>query len=242
MRVTFNDELQIHRCQLFPEGIGPELFIQIFGLADKGNVFEPASQLENVIGFNPIAVESGPPEIRAQTLIEQIDSLAHIASEFSNFAKMPRATQVDLDLVPILRQSANLFAESEQVIITLNIRVSGPAVVHADQEQMKRVFTNLIKNAVQARTENRPGRVAIELIQNGANYQVSVADNGRGIAPEDYERIFVPNFTTKSTGMGLGLAMVKNIVTSSGGHITFTSTQGEGATFTLELPVHQPKT
>lgn len=174
-----------------------------------------------------------------ETLIEQIDSLAHIANEFSNFAKMPRATQVDLDLAQILTQSADLFSESENVTITVHNHVQGPAMIRADREQMKRAFTNLIKNAVQAMVEDRPGTVDITLTQAGGHYHVSVADNGKGIAPEDYDRIFVPNFTTKSTGMGLGLAMVKNIVTSSGGQIDFESTEGEGTTFTLQLPANQ---
>ena len=177
-----------------------------------------------------------------QTLIEQIDSLAHIASEFSNFAKMPRAQRVEVDLVAILEQSSDLFADNGNVTVTLHNLVQGPAHVVADREQMKRVFTNLIKNAVQAMVEDRPGTIDITLTRNGDYYHVAVADNGKGIAPEDYGRIFVPNFTTKSKGMGLGLAMVKNIITSSGGHMTFTSIQGEGTTFTLQLPVNQSKT
>ena len=90
--------------------------------------------------------------------------------------------------------------------------------------------------------EDRPGTIDITLTRKGDHYHLAVADNGKGIAPEDYDRIFVPNFTTKSRGMGLGLAMVKNIVTSSGGHIGFESEQGKGTLFTLELPANQAKT
>ena len=177
-----------------------------------------------------------------QTLIEQIDSLAHIASEFSNFAKMPRAQRVEVDLVAILEQSSDLFADNGNVTVTLHNMVQGPAHVMADREQMKRVFTNLIKNAVQAMVEDHPGTIDITLTRKGDHYHVAVADNGKGIAPDDYDRIFVPNFTTKSRGMGLGLAMVKNIVTSSGGHIGFESEQGKGTLFTLELPANHAKT
>lgn len=174
-------------------------------------------------------------EITAETLIEQIDTLAHIADEFSNFATMPKARTEAVDLAQVMRGVAELFGESESV----QVRFSSPlesAPIRADRSQIQRVFNNLVKNAVQAMDGGQAGRVTLTLELVEASYHASVEDNGKGIPEADFQKIFVPNFTTKSTGTGLGLAMTKSIVESVGGTISFRSTPGEGTTFTVTIP------
>ena len=107
----------------------------------------------------------------------------------------------------------------------------------ADKDQLLRVFNNLIQNAIQAIPEGRKGKVEVALKKNNSSVIVSVKDNGTGIDAEVMDKIFVPNFTTKTTGMGLGLAMVKNIVEGCDGKIWFETKQDEGSTFYVSLPV-----
>jgi signal transduction histidine kinase len=101
---------------------------------------------------------------------------------------------------------------------------------------MKRLFTNLIKNAVQSIPEGEEGRIEVRLIFKGHQFIVEVKDNGVGIPTEMREKIFEPNFTTKGTGTGLGLAMCKNIVQLSGGEIWFRTEEGKGTSFLVSLP------
>ena len=112
----------------------------------------------------------------------------------------------------------------------------------ADKDQLLRAFTNLLKNAFQAIPNGQPGRIVVEVGVDEDFYAVTIQDNGTGIPEEAQSRIFVPNFTTKSTGTGLGLAMVKNTIELSGGHISFETTQGEGTVFTVKLPIFLPDT
>ena len=109
----------------------------------------------------------------------------------------------------------------------------------ADREQMLRVFVNLVKNATQAIPEGRQGRIVLGLIANNGQWVASVQDNGAGIPEELRDRVFVPNFTTKSAGMGLGLAMVQRIVESAEGRIWFITETGVGTTFYVALPMVQ---
>lgn len=175
-------------------------------------------------------------ERMTQTMIEQIDTLAHIASEFSNFAKMPRANNQKLNVADALMNVAELFRETGNASITFHSE-NKDLWIFADREQMQRVFTNLVKNAIQSIPETRQGTILIELQQENEFALVKITDNGSGINEEMKEKIFTPNFTTKSTGMGLGLAMVKNIIETSGGEIWFTTEENKGTTFIIKLPL-----
>ena len=168
-------------------------------------------------------------------LIQQIDALAHIADEFSNFAKMPEPQKVEMDFIPVLRNAVSLFDESEKGNIKLKLNCE-QAIVRADQDQLIRVFNNIIKNGLQAIPEEREAEIEIEVSREDDNFVIAFKDNGVGIAKEDYSRIFVPNFTSKSGGMGLGLAIVKNSIENSGGTVRFESTVDQGTTFILTLP------
>lgn len=169
-------------------------------------------------------------------LVDQIDALTGIANAFSNFAQMPKAQTSVIDLVGLLKSAAELFEGFENIDLKLNLSLN-KAEILADKEQMLRVFNNIIKNAVQAIEPNKRGLIQLLLEKDETGYLVTVADNGRGIAKEDYAKIFVPNFTTKTRGMGLGLALTKNIVEQSGGKIWFESELEKGTKLFVWLPV-----
>jgi two-component system, NtrC family, nitrogen regulation sensor histidine kinase NtrY len=170
-----------------------------------------------------------------KTLTEQIDNLSNIATEFSNFAQMPKTQNEKLELVDILRNVLNLFNE-DRVSFELEYEKDQKYVVTADKEQISRVFINLLTNAIQAIPANKPGKILISVNSDKKNLTISVSDNGSGIEDELLDKLFQPNFTTKSSGMGLGLAISKSIIESTGGNITFTTLLNKGTTFYITLP------
>ncbi len=173
----------------------------------------------------------------AKTLIEQIETLSAIATEFSNFAKMPKANKESLPVNSTLQNTVNLFKETEEAEVVFRPSTIEILYVYADKDQLVRVFNNLIKNAIQAIPEGRKGVVEVSLEKKGTKVLISVKDNGTGISEDAMDKIFVPNFTTKTTGMGLGLAMVKNIVEGFEGHIWFETEKDKGTAFHVELPI-----
>jgi signal transduction histidine kinase len=173
-----------------------------------------------------------------QTLIEQIDHLSAIATEFSNFAKMPRTNNEEVDLKGKIIKITKLFHSTEDIEIQNTFSNRVPAIVMADREQLSRVFINLVKNAIQAIPEDRNGKISISLETNEISAVVKVMDNGRGIPVELGDKLFQPNFTTKSSGMGMGLAIVKNIIEHAGGEIRYETVPEEGTTFIVELPLY----
>lgn len=173
----------------------------------------------------------------SRAMVEQIDTLSGIASAFSNFAQMPRAQAEDLDLAEVAEAALSVFRATPGMQCELQRETTGPLPVHADREQLLRVFNNLIKNAVQAIPDGQEGRITVVLRQAKGEAIAEVHDNGTGIAEEDRERIFRPNFTTKGSGMGLGLAMVQRMVEGAGGRVWFESRVGEGSTFFVALPL-----
>jgi two-component system, NtrC family, nitrogen regulation sensor histidine kinase NtrY len=171
-----------------------------------------------------------------RTIVEQIDSLSEIASEFSDFAKMPVATIEKIELTGIIKSAAELYQHHHHIRISINSE-DQPYYVSADKRQLLRVFNNLIQNAVQAIGKKEDGVIKIMISGEDAIYVVSITDNGTGITDEQAEKIFSPSFTTKSSGMGLGLAMVKSILTTFNGTVSFESIPGEGTTFKIKIPV-----
>lgn len=173
----------------------------------------------------------------SRTLIEQIDSLSFIASEFSNFARMPMAKLTRVDLHAKLRAEVDLFRNNHEEIEIGYSSTVDEAYIMADSEQMTRLFNNLLKNAMQAIPSTRKGKIDVVLTEENGRAVVSVTDNGCGISDEVAEHIFVPNFTTKSSGMGLGLCICKNIVAVSSGEISFTTKVDQGTTFVVKFPL-----
>lgn len=174
----------------------------------------------------------------AETLIEQIDNLSSIATEFSNFAKMPKTKLEILQLDKILQNTVNLFQEKDKYTIKLDIEVSD-LYVEADKEQLSRVFLNLIKNGIQALPEDRKGKIDVNLNKEGKYAIIEISDNGKGIPEDIKQKLFIPNFTTKSSGMGLGLAIVRNILEQIEGDIDFTTEVGKGTTFFVKIPLKE---
>lgn len=171
------------------------------------------------------------------TLIQQIDNLAQIATEFSNFAKMPRAENTRLEINSLLESVYNLFQEVKEVNLTIDIP-DHQLTVYADKNHLVSVFNNIIKNAIQAIPEGQvDGRVDVRLYEADGKAIVKITDNGSGISDEMRDKVFVPNFTTKSSGTGLGLAISKNIIESVDGAITFETEPGEGTDFYVTLPI-----
>ena len=173
-------------------------------------------------------------------LIEQIDNLSRIAGTFSNFARMPEANFERVDIAAKIYSVVQLFANNNEHIEIYYEGVENGVFVYADPEQLVQVFNNLIKNAIQAIPTERNGEIRIVLIQQYGQIIITVSDNGSGIEPEIHDKLFVPNFTTKNTGMGLGLAIAKNIIELSGGTITFDTQLDKGTTFKLTLPEDNP--
>ncbi len=173
----------------------------------------------------------------ASTLIEQIERLSAIATGFSNFAKIPKANNEVIDIVEVLEKSIILFENDERVTITSNLHHFTRVEVFADKEQLSRVFINLIKNAIQAMSDEREGRIRLELIASPKRAVAKIIDNGTGIPEHLKDKLFQPTFTTKSSGMGLGLSIVKSIIVNAGGEIWFDTEMGKGTTFYVQLPV-----
>lgn len=170
-----------------------------------------------------------------KSMVEQIDTLNGVATAFSQFAQMPSAAPQDIDLSEVVRAAVDVFHATPG--ISISHEESGALLVHADREHMLRVLNNLLKNAVQAIPEGREGAIAVVARSENGRARVEVRDNGTGIPAEARERIFTPSFTTKSSGMGLGLAMVKRMVESAGGRVWFESAEGEWTRFVVELPL-----
>lgn len=169
----------------------------------------------------------------SETLIQQIDVMSSIASAFSDFAKMPTQRREKLDVVDVVKHSLDIFTEDYIYYIPKEIEL----YANLDKTQLIRIVTNLVKNATQAIKENeQQPRVEVKVTSEGNNVKISVSDNGKGITNKNKELIFEPKFTTKTSGMGLGLPMIKNIIEAYDGSITFTSTEGIGTVFNVILP------
>ncbi len=176
----------------------------------------------------------------SHSLVEQIDTLSSIATEFSNFAKMPVAQNEPIDIIDKINSVIPLFATGENKrAFHTDFHGLSKTMISADKEQMSRVFINLFKNALQAVPKDRQPEIHVDVLQLNQMVWIRVKDNGAGIPLEMQEKIFRPNFTTKSSGMGMGLAIVRNIIESADGTISFKTKQGEGTAFIISLPISE---
>lgn len=168
-------------------------------------------------------------------LISEMDNLSRIATSFSTFAKQPEVQPAEVDIAQKLTAAVTLTSNNPQEI---PIRYFGPdsgVIAYADKEQIGQVFTNIIRNAVQAINAAPNGDIIVILKTGDKDYiEISISDNGPGIPENIQPKIFLPNFTTKTTGTGLGLAISKNIVEGADGKITF-ETSPKGTTFHIFL-------
>lgn len=168
----------------------------------------------------------------SQTLIQQIDVMSAIASAFSDFAKMPTQKKEEIEVISVVKLALDIFNEKSVKYQTKEVEL----YAFLDKTQLIRIVTNLVKNALQATENEENPLINIEVISEGSTIKIIVSDNGKGISAEVKDLIFEPKFTTKSSGMGLGLPMIKNIIEAYDGIISFTSNEGVGTVFTVVLP------
>jgi signal transduction histidine kinase len=172
----------------------------------------------------------------ARNQVEYIDNLSSIASSFSSFAKMPVANPSEVNLIDQLRITLDIFRE-EQVTFNVHLPENMKVVVYADKEHLNGIFSNLIKNGIQSLPPEREGMIDVEVEVKKDKVIVSIRDNGTGIPRDIQKKMFTPNFTTKSSGMGLGLSIVRKYVETANGRIWFESEADRGTTFYVELPL-----
>lgn len=169
----------------------------------------------------------------SETLIQQIDVMSSIASAFSDFAKMPSQKREKLDVVDVVKHALDIFTEGYIEYIPNESQI----FANLDKTQLIRIITNLVKNATQAMTlQEKDPKIEVKVASEGTNVKITVSDNGRGIKEENKKLIFEPKFTTKTSGMGLGLPMIKKIIEAYDGTISFTSKEEIGTVFTVILP------
>jgi signal transduction histidine kinase len=203
----------------------------------------PLTPMKLNIQFLQQAMRNDNPNIKELTekvsgsIIEQIDNLSYIASEFSNFAKMPEARPEIVELGELLNLALKLYVNDAHLQVMVH---DSPVLlqVYSDRSQLLRVFTNLLENAKQSIPEDRQGIITVSAGIDNEYALISIGDNGAGIGEDVAEKIFQPYFTTKSSGTGLGLAMTRKIIEFWKGSIWFETREGEGTTFYIKLPLH----
>lgn len=172
----------------------------------------------------------------ANTLIEQIDALSDIASSFSRYAKLPENHPVPLDLAELIGNVVNLYDNTENITFVYSYDKTKDHTYNGDKTNLNSAVGNLVKNAVQAIGTKPDGKIEVRLTSTEKAFTIAVKDNGKGIKDEDKSQIFLPNFTTKTGGSGVGLSLTYNIVQSAGGTISFESQENVGTEFIIELP------
>jgi signal transduction histidine kinase len=202
----------------------------------------PLTPMKLSIQYLQRAIQTNQPNVQqltanvASTLIEQIDHLSKIAADFSQFANIGIKKLEEVDLHAVLRSLVALYTSNPNMTVDWH-PADVPVHLYADKTQLNRLFTNLLTNAVDACSEARYCRITIQETIEEESVVAAIADNGEGIPADMHSKIFTPNFTTKSSGTGLGLAMCKSIVEQSGGSIWFETKVGQGTTFFVRLPL-----
>ncbi len=166
-------------------------------------------------------------------MIQQIDLMSSIASAFSDFAKMPTQQKESLDLVEVIKHAVEIYSEP---YISFQTDINY-LEVELDKNQLTRIITNLLNNALYAVQEVENPAIFIHVSKGDRQIIITISDNGKGIEDTFKDKVFEPKFTTKTSGMGLGLPMVKNIVETYNGTISFTSSIHKGTTFIITLPI-----
>jgi two-component system, NtrC family, nitrogen regulation sensor histidine kinase NtrY len=169
----------------------------------------------------------------SSTLIQQIDTLSNIATAFSNFARMPNPVLSRTNVNETLNQVIQLYSDGIEIELKSD---EENAFILADKDQLIGIFSNLLKNAIQSIDAGVKGKVNVLLSRQDGCIVVEIRDNGVGIPEDQRDKIFIPSFTTKSSGMGLGLAITKKLVESASGKIWFTSIYGNGTSFFVSFP------
>lgn len=174
------------------------------------------------------------------SLTEQIDNISEIANSFSEFAKMPIPKSEIFDMVPTVQKTVDLYSQNNNIKIDLEI-LTDSIMVKGDRLLLSRVVTNLIINGIQAVSPFKQAEIKVRVYKSDEENSgiVSVEDNGSGIPEDIRKKVFIPNFSTKIGGSGLGLAMAKRGIEHSGGNIWFDTIIDQGTTFFVDLPINQ---
>ena len=167
-----------------------------------------------------------------EILIEQIDTMSNVATSFSDFATLPKTQLEKTDIVEATKKVVEIFEQNNITLDTSNENI----FVKLDKEQWIRVMTNLIKNSIQSIPYDRESNIKIKITESSKKVKIIVSDNGLGVSKKNREKIFEPKFTTKSDGMGLGLGIVRSIINSHRGRISYKSKNNKGTDFTISLP------
>ena len=169
-------------------------------------------------------------------LVAQIDALSNIASAFSDFAKLPSTHIETVEIVGLIKEIATLYDAPAKYKLEIIYPDQPTLFVSGDRDQLRRALVNIIKNAAQAIQNQADGAILVKLETQEQKLRITIMDNGSGIPEADRDRLFEPNFTTKSGGMGLGLAITKSILENCNGEISFQSEPGN-TTFYLDFQV-----
>jgi signal transduction histidine kinase len=202
----------------------------------------PLTPMKLSLQYLQRAIDNDSPNVQqltfnvSKTLVEQIDHLSKIAADFSQFANINQVKTEIFDLHEVIQPLIVIYSKNPEVDLLWQ-PLSQPITVFADKTHMNRVFTNLFGNAIEAAREDVTCKMTVKERIEGNKVYVSVSDNGVGIKAEMLDKIFTPNFTTKTSGTGLGLAMCKTIIEQAGGEITFETDVNKGTTFHIELPL-----
>ncbi len=202
----------------------------------------PLTPMKLSIQYLQKAIDNNSPNVKemtsgvAKTLVEQIDHLSRIAAEFSQFANIGNPKNEVFDLHEMLQSLASLYLTSENVQFRWE-PVPQRIMLFADKTQLNRLFTNLLQNAVEACLNKENSEVVMREELSREFIIVKITDSGEGIPQHIQEKIFTPNFTTKTSGTGLGLAMSRSIVEQAKGELWFETEEGRGTTFFVRLPL-----
>jgi signal transduction histidine kinase len=202
----------------------------------------PLTPMKLNLQYLQMAIDNNSPDVKnislyvANIILEQIEHLSQIASDFAQFANIGNPKNQLFDINQTLQNIITLYSTNEEIQINNNL-YPHEILIEADKTQINRLFTNLFQNAVQSVPEFRKVEIEIKNEVIAGKVLVSVKDNGNGIPESMTSKIFTPNFTTKSSGTGLGLAMCKGIVERLNGKIWFETKEGEWTVFFVEIPV-----
>ncbi|MCK9320605.1 MAG: HAMP domain-containing histidine kinase [Bacteroidales bacterium] len=188
-------------------------------------------QSTDIVKFHELFQEVTP------ALIEQINTLSEIASEFSDYAKDKINLNEITNIDQCLRSTINIYENQDNIKINYSNPFANTIQVIGDKQQYIRIFNNLIKNSVQALHNKEDGLIEIFVEKEDDHCKISIKDNGSGINPENIDKVFSTQFTTKTDGSGLGLSIVKSIIEMIGGEIDFVSQENKGTTFNVYLPI-----
>lgn len=202
----------------------------------------PLTPMKLSIQYLQKAIDNNSPNVKemtsnvAKTLVEQIDHLSKIASDFSQFANIGNPRNEVFDFHEVIQSLSSLYGATENLQFSWQ-PLPQKVLLFADKTQLNRLFTNLLQNAIEAASNRNEKIVSVTESMEGSFLLIKVSDNGEGIPEQTRDKIFTPNFTTKTSGTGLGLAMSKSIVENAHGELWFETEVGVGTTFFVKLPV-----